>query len=1060
MGGGVATGDLNNDGLPELFFTGNMIENRLYLNLGGLNFKDITIQANVAGDSRWMTGVTMADVNSDGLLDIYVSVAGPDSRNGWGNPKENLLYINQGADKDGVPIFKELAKEYGLDDVGQSVQGTFFDYDLDGDLDLYVANYPIMSFKSPSSYYRNQMDYITSKNSDHLYRNEGNNTFTDVTEQAGLLSYGLSLSATVGDFDQNGYPDLYVSNDFASPDYFYFNNGDGTFDEKSKELTNHTSFYGMGVDIADFNNDGLLDIVQMDMTPEDNRRSKANMASMDVKGFRDMVDLGLHHQYMKNSLQVNNGMDKNGFPVFSDISYLAGIAATDWSWGGLFADLDNDGFKDLFVTNGSRRDINNKDYFTKLKKSQFNAPYAGMLGKKPPLLEFVKNMPSERLDNYTFRNNGDLSFSKSNEDWGIQFEGFSNGVAYADLDADGDLELIVNNIDDDASIFENLSSDKKVNNFIRFKLAGTESNPFGLGAKITIEHKGEVQFVELTLTRGFQSSVEPIVHFGLGKSTIVEKAEINWPDGKRQMIENLPANQLVKIKYSDAAEVPPSNSIHQNQMFSEISKTTNIEFAHNENQHNDYEKEVLLPYETSKLGPGLAIGDVNGDLLDDFYIGGAQRSSGALYIQQKSGEFRASNEVLFQADRNKEDTGAVFFDANGDGSLDLYVASGGNESKQSEVLQDRLYINDGLGNFSITSGVLPIMSTSGGCVAPNDFDGDGDIDLFIGGRLIPGQYPESPRSYLLINETDTNGNLVFRDVTAELAKELLHPGLVTSAVWVDFDKDNRMDLVIAGEWMPIMFFRNSDDGFENFTEKTGISDAIGWWSSLAADDFDKDGDIDLIAGNLGLNYKYKATEKETFDIYLDDFDDNGQKDIVLSYYYNGDQFPVRGLQCSSEQIPEIKDKFENFDDFAIATVSDIYTTRGLRGSLHYSATTFASSYVENKGDGTFELRALPNEAQVSSVNGIVIKDFNGDGRSDILLAGNFFVSEVETPRNDASVGLVLLGDHAGNFVPVSPKKSGFFAHKDTRAMGLIKSKTNDMVILANNNDSPQFFKIN
>ncbi|MCF6224028.1 MAG: VCBS repeat-containing protein [Flavobacteriaceae bacterium] len=1050
MGGGVAAGDVNDDGLVDLYFTGNMVQNSLYINKGNLKFEEISTIAGVEGNENWMTGVTMVDVNNDGKLDIYICVSGL-----FGN-KKNILYINQGNDEKGIPNFKEQAEKYGIADAGQSIQSVFFDYDLDGDLDLYVANYPITSFKHPPFYYANEMRFIQLENSDHLYRNNGDNTFTDVTIEAGLLSHGLSLSATVGDLNNDGFPDIYISNDFASPDYMYFNNGDGTFSERSQELTKHTAYYGMGVDIADFNNDGLLDIAQMDMTPEDNRRSKANMGGMNPESFKQTLDAGLHYQYMKNTLQLNNGINIEGYPVYSDIAYLAGVATTDWSWSSLFVDLDNDGYKDLYVTNGSRRDINNKDYF---KSILVEDNYFNKEKKETNQLKWVEEMPSERIDNYMFKNNGDLTFTEVNKDWGISFEGFSNGAVYADLDNDGDLEIIVNNIDDKASIFQNHSSDNNKNNFLQIVLNGEKQNPMGLGTKVQLFQGNQIQYQELTLTRGFQSSVDPKIHFGLGTTKTIDSIKIKWPDGKQQTLKRVAVNQHLKINYKNATNQPLKNKKNP-QIFVDITSKTGIEFKHQENRYNDYRYEVLLPHETSKLGPGLATADVNGDGLDDFYIGGAHGFSGALYIQQKNGTFQSKSMELWYKDKENEDTAATFFDANGDGFNDLYIVSGGNEfTKDQTLLQDRLYMNDGKGNFTKIKNALPVMPTSGGCVAAGDFDGDGDLDLFVGGRLVPGKYPEPARSYLLENISDKENKIQFKEVTEKLAPDLLQPGLVTSAVWVDIDQDEQIDLIISGEWMPVMYFKNQEGQLINKTAESGLQNKTGWWFSLTPGDFDGDGDIDLIAGNLGLNYKYQATPENSFDIYLDDFDLNGHKDIVLSYYYDGIQFPVRGKSCSSQQIPAIKNKFEGYNEFAIASVADVYSKPALDNALHYQVTTFASSYIENLGDGKFKITPLPNEAQISSINGAIIDDFNNDGNLDVFVVGNFYISEIETPRNDAGIGLILFGKGDGTFYSLPASERGALASYDTRAASFVNTNNGKVILLANNNEKLRAIKI-
>lgn len=1044
LGGGVAVGDVNGDSLPDIFFTGNMVSNRLYINQGEMNFKDISEKAGVLGDNRWMTGATMADVNADGRLDIYVSVSGKFTTT------ENLLYINMGNDENGDPRFEEQAKQYGVADSGHSTQGTFFDYDLDGDLDLYVANYPYTDFSEPNAYYRNALDESKHEDSGHLYKNE-NGKFVDVTKESGVQKFGLSLSATVGDIDQNGYPDIYVSNDFACPDFLFFNNGDGTFTEKSSLVFAHTSFYGMGADVADFNNDGLLDIAQMDMTPENNRRSKANMASMNPQNFSNMIDLGLQHQYMKNSLQLNNGISDKGYPIFSDIAYLAGIANTDWSWASLFVDLDNDGFKDLFITNGIKRDINNKDYFNNLAFKNEN--YLGTK-KQSSLLEDVKKMPSEPIDNYIFRNKSNLSFEKVNEKWGLSFKGFSNGAVYADLDNDGDMDLIINNIDDVASIFKNTTSDKSLANYIQFRFEGTGKNLQGLGVKVSIEAQGKKQFAELTTTRGFQSSVQPILHFGLGKNLKVDKVKIQWPNGESQELNNLKANQTLTIKQKAATRTQKPNAKAKPYLFQDVTSKSGIDFKHNENDYDDYLREVLLPHQTSKLGPALAVADINNDGLDDFYIGGAAGQLGAVFIQTKAGRFKKSDSNFLKEDIEKEDVGAVFFDCDNDKDQDLYIVSGGNEfidNKTKHQLKDRLYINDGKGNFIKSPNALPNLYNSGSCVKPFDYDQDGDLDLFVGSRLIPANYPLPASSIILENQFNKTGKIKFVDVTKRVAPELLNLGLVTDASWVDIDQNGKTDLVVVGEWMPVTTFLYDGVRFKNTTQKSGLGHTTGWWSSVASGDFDNDGDIDLVAGNLGLNYKYQATDKESFDVYSGDFDGNGINDVVLAYYNEGSLFPVRGKQCSSQGIRSVKYKFETYDQFASSNLEQVYSKPALKKALHIKAKTFASTYFENTGNGKFIRHVLPNLAQVSSINGIVVDDYNKDGNLDILTAGNFYVSEVETPRNDASIGLLIYGDGHGNFSPVQAADSGLYSRFDTRQVRAIKTQNGKGILLANNN---------
>ncbi|MEE9361095.1 MAG: VCBS repeat-containing protein [Cellulophaga sp.] len=1035
MGGGVSAGDINNDGLIDLFFTGNMVSNRLFLNKGNLKFEDISEKANVLGDDRWFTGVTMADVNNDGLLDIYCSVSGKFT------PKENLLYINNGD-----LTFTESAKEYGIADVGNSVQTTFFDYDLDGDLDLYVANYPSTNFNAPNDFYRFKMANPKLNDTDRLYRNDGGTTYTDVTEEAGLRTFGLTLSATIGDLNSDGWPDIYVSNDFSTPDFMYINNKNGTFSEQVKKATKQTAFYGMGVDIADFNNDQLLDIIQVDMMAKNNRRAKANMASMNPALFWGTVYSGFHYQYMQNNLQLNNGVLNDSTPDFSNVSRLAGISSTDWSWGPLIADLDNDGWKDIFISNGTRREINNRDFFKDTGKTKTD---------KENFLERSLSIPSEKIDNFVFKNNGDLTFEQVNKEWGISYEGFSNGVVYVDLDNDGDLEIVTNNIDDYASVFENTSSEK--NNHITLKFDGPNKNKFGLGVKAYLTSDGITQFQEMTLTRGFQSSVAPQLHFGIGKITTVETIKIQWPDGKVQILNGIDSNQILNINYSDAIASTNTSKKTPTTLFkTETDTTIVVKHLHEENVYNDYENEILLPHNTSRFGPGLSVGDLNGDGLDDFIVSGASKSKAGIYFQQSNGFKKQAAEDIFK-DIEAEDMGSLIFDADGDGDNDIYMVSGGNEFKSdSEMLQDRFYVNDGKGNFTKSETALPKMITSGSRVYSNDFDKDGDLDLLVLGRLVPGNYPLPANSYILEN-ISTKGNPKFIDVTKTIAPELENLGMATSALWTDYNKDGWMDLIIVGEWMPISIFKNNKGVFENTSKSLNVDDTTGWWFSINEGDFDNDGDIDYVVGNLGLNYKYKANSEETFDIYFKDFDQNKKSDIVLSYYNEGEKFPVRGRECSSQQIPAISSKFKNYDAFSNATLEDIYSEGDLDQSLHYQVKSFASIYLENK-DGKFVIHNLPNLAQVSNINQILVDDFDNDSNLDIIIAGNLHASEVETPRNDASNGLFLKGNGKGNFKPITASESGLFTAGDVKDMTTIKIKDTSYILVGKNNDFIQFVK--
>lgn len=1009
MGGGVSIGDVNGDGLQDIYFTGNRVENKLYLNKGNLQFEDITEVAGVTADDRWVTGVAMHDVNADGLLDLSVSVAGI-----WTSTK-NILYINQGLNNQGIPTFKDEAELRGVADEGLSIQTAFFDADQDGDIDMYVANYEQTSFGTLISEYKQKVDNPKWESSDHLYINDGNGYFTDRTEAAGMLNFGLAVGVLASDFNNDNLTDLYVSNDFNTPDNFYFNNGDGTFTDLSKETIQHTSFYGMGVDAADINNDGLMDFTQMDMTPADNFRSKANMASMDIDGFWQNVNAGFHYQYMYNTLQLNQGIRPGGRPFFADVAKMSGIDKTDWSWACLFADYDNDGLNDLYVTNGTRRDINNKDFFKWLGRLDIKMK---IKYKELGFAEVTEKLPFKRIDNYIFKNLDGQQFERTNEDWGIRFEGFSNGAAYADLDNDGDVELVINNIDSAASVFKNLSVENGSRNFIKVKLKGTEKNPLGLGAKLKLYTENGIQYKEHTLVRGYQSSVEPTIHFGLNGQP--QKLEVIWPNGKVSILSDVKTGELITVDVNEAIE-NNTEKPKGPKLFAETSVEGLATYVNEENDFDDFDYQILLPHRMSRLGPAVAKGDINLDGLEDMFIGGAMGIASQMFVQQADGSFAPS--IFMSEDSIHEDVAAVFFDADNDQDLDLFVVSGGNDAEEnSPVYKDRLYINND-GEFT-KSDVLPEYLVSGGVVLPFDFDSDGDMDLFIGGRQLPRKYPLPVSSFLLENKVES-GELKFELIDQPAFNEL---GMVTDATWLKEGK-----LVVVGEWMPISIFTLDNGAFVNQTEDYGLSETVGWWNTVEKADFDQDGDEDLVVGNLGTNYKYQATPEETFDIYVDDYDANGNIDIVLSYYQDERQFPVRGMQCSSQQIPDISRKYKNkYNAFAQATLSDIYGDQHLENSLHYKVQDFSSVYMENLGNGDFGMNPLPFEAQTSSFNSMEIADFNGDGNLDILAGGNQFNSEVETPRNDACYGWLFEGNGKGGFSYVSYSQAGLYIPYDIR----------------------------
>ncbi|MTI39255.1 hypothetical protein E1140_07115 [Fulvivirga lutimaris] len=1047
MGGGVSVADFNNDGLTDIYFVGNMVDNRLYLNKGDLVFEDVTEASGAAGDARWMLGSTVCDINNDGLLDIYISVSGKDEI------CKNLLYVNKGIGDNAVPRFEEEADKYGIADTGHSTQSVFFDYDNDGDLDLYVANYPITNFKAPSFYYKQMLINAKMKSSDHLYKNNGDGTFTDVTEASGILNFGLSLGITITDLNEDGFKDIYVSNDFASPDMLYMNNGDGTFTDRIKELTKQTSYYGMGLDIADFNNDGLMDIIQVDMAPEDNRRSKENMAGMDPAAFYELVDLGLHHQYMYNSFQLNRGLDENGMPQYSNIAKLAGVSSTDWSWASLFADFDNDGWKDIFITNGTRRDINNNDFFKKLESKDVYFSSTSN-NKIEDQLENVKKMPSEPIANYIYKNNGDLTFTKEIETWGLDDESFSNGAVYVDLDNDGDLELVVNNIDNESVIYKNTAVEKNNSNFLKIEFEGSKLNKLGLGARAEVWSENMRQVAELTLTRGYESSVEPILYFGLGKNK-VDSLLITWPDKKSQLIRNVEVNQKLVVSYEDADQSEHGRPDHKIEpIFEDITDRFSKLPVHKENEFDDFGLQVLLPHKMSNFGPALAVGDINGDTLDDFFVGGASGFNGALYLQNAQGEF---DKVDFQPSEDAiyEDLGATFFDADGDNDLDLYIVSGGNEFEEGHTnYQDRLFINTN-GSFTKAEKGLPTISASGSCVKPFDYDNDGDLDLFVGGRLRPGKYPYAGTTYLLENNAK-NGQPNFEIVTDKVAPGLSDIGMVTDALWADFNGDNVTDLLVVGEWMPITVLINENGIFQNRSSDYFNENTTGWWFSIDQGDFDNDGDSDFVIGNLGLNYKYQAQKDKPFNVYANDFDNNNQSDIVLSYHNSGKEYPVRGRGCSSAQIPAIKTKYKDYKSFSQASVIDIYGDDNLENSLSYSVESFASVVLKNNGK-SYQIVNLPNEAQLSPINDMIVQDFDKDGNLDLLVSGNLYSSEVETPRGDAGIGLYLKGDGMGNFQPLTFNESGVYIPYDSKHLSTIEINDRSAFVSVSNQGPVQIF---
>ncbi len=1007
-GGGVAVGDFNNDGLADIYFSANQQSNKLYQNLGEFKFNDITDAAGVADKAGWTTGVTIVDINNDGWLDIYVCKSGALRDD---HLRENKLFINQKNN-----TFKEEAAKWKLNDPGFGTQAYFFDYDKDGDLDMYLVNHRA-DFQNNTIIEPELQKQITPFDSDKLYRNDGQ-YFTDVSKAAKIQNKTWGLSASIGDFNGDGWDDIYVCNDFLEPDFLYINNKNGTFHDRNGYYMQHTSQNSMGSDFADINNDLRPDLITLEMVPEDHIKSKANMPSMSTENFHRVVNSGYHYQYMLNTLQLNQPQG------FSEIAQLAGISKTDWSWAPLIADLDNDGFKDIFITNGILKELDNQDFRQNIKKRISS-------GIKMTLDEAINMLPSSKVSNYAFWNTGHLQFKNAAQDWGLSTKTQSNGAAYADLDNDGDLDLIINNINDLAQIYQN----NNANNFIQLRLKGAPSNSMALGSKVTIWAQDQKQYQQLYTSRGYLSAVQPILNFGLGDADKVDSILINWNNEQQTKLTNIKPNQILNIIYNDS---PKSTKTKKTRtpttkgyayLKYKMPKQHNIHFRHQEKEFDDFQKQILLPHSESHNGPFFAQADIDGDGKEDIFIGGAAGQAGVLYTNKKTTRkipFYQKEEIAaFEKDKAYEDLGAIFFDADGDQDQDLYVVSGSAEFPQkSPMLQDRLYLNDGKGHFS-RSPNLPKMTFSGQCVTAADIDGDGDLDLFVGGRVIPDQYPYPPESAILINE---NGH--FSNKTTHIAPDLAHIGMVSGAEFVDYDSDGDKDLILVGEWMPITIFENIKGKLQK-KDIPSLQHTRGWWFSLAAKDIDNDGDMDFFTGNLGLNAKYKANGKKNIQVYCDDFDHNGTYDIVLTKAYHGNLVPARGKECSSQQMPFIKDKFPTFQSFAEAKLADIYGSENLQKALHYETDILESAYIENLGNGQFKVHPLPIEAQVSPIMGFGFIDLDDDGLDEILLAGNLYHTEVETVRYDASEGLALsLKD--GQFRVLTRSDTGFYTSGDAR----------------------------
>lgn len=1042
-GGGVAAGDINNDGLPDLYFTSNLGSNRLYLNKGNYRFEDVTARAGVGDSVGWKSGVAMADVNGDGHLDIYVSGVSYLAMRG-----RNVLYVNNG---DGT--FSDKTREFGLEHVGYSTQAAFFDYDADGDLDVYLLNSSVHTERGPSS--EPQRYPRHPRAGDRLLRNDSGR-FVDVSEQAGVYGgvEGYGLGVVASDFNLDGCMDLYVANDFQENDFLYVNNCNGTFTESIAKLMGHTSRFSMGVDAADFNNDGWPDLAVLDMLPEREDILKTSAQSESFELFNLKTRAGYHPQYARNTLQLNRGEGR-----FSEIGYLAGVFATDWSWSPLFADLDNDGKKDLFITNGIYRRPNDLDYISHVGTAAIQASLEQGINQRN--LALAQRMPHVPLANYAFRNNGDLTFTNMAESWGLANPGFSNGAVYADLNNSGALDLVINRINAPAAIYRNRARERNGNHFLQVRLRGAKGieNTAGIGAQVTLHAGGQSQLLEMMPTRGFQSSVDPRLHFGLGAATLVDTMMIVWPDRRMQMLVDIRADQAITVSQDSASDlVVVGRDAEKRPLFADATAASGIDFKHTENSFFDYSREPLMPHLLSTEGPALAVADVNGDSLDDVFVGGAKWQSGALFVQQRDGRFRRANQPALRADSVHEDVDAAFFDADGDGDQDLYVVSGGNEFwGNDEPLRHRLYVNDGRGSFRRDSLALPTFFENGSCVVPGDFDGDGDVDLFVGGRVVSRNYGLAPKSRLLQND----GKGRFTDVTSTLAPALSDAGMVTAAAWLDHDSDGTLDLVVVGEWMPVRIFAQVRGRFVDRTDAAGLSGTDGWWNTVTAADLNGDARLDLVLGNLGLNSYIKASATQPARLYVHDFGQNGILEQILTFYKNGVSYPLAGRDDIVRPITSLRGKYPSYASFGASRVEDIVQASELKSAKVLEARTFATSVALNNGNGTFTMRPLAAEAQFAPVYASVVDDFDGDGRNDLLLGGNFYGVTPVRGRYDASHGLLLRGmaDGTGDFAPVDMAESGVALDGEVRDIKALRSsRVGRLIVVARNNATVQILR--
>lgn len=1042
-GGGVGAGDINNDGLTDLFFTGNMTESRLYLNKGNgksIEFEDVTEHSGLHIPGGWARGVAMVDINADGYLDIYVCRAGP-ARAG---KLPNLLFINQKNN-----TFKEEGKAYGLDYGGNTTQAAFLDYDHDGDLDAYLVT-NVMNMRGPNNI-RPKVSDGSSPNADRLFRNNGNGTFTDVSRDAGILEEGYGLGIAVTDVNADGWPDIYISNDYVSNDLLYINQQNGTFRNEIASYFKHQSYSAMGNDAADIDNDGLVDFITVDMLPEDAVRRKNMFGLMNYDRHLSELRMGYEPQFMRNTLQHNDGnRPGTNKPIFSEIGRYAGVEATDWSWGALFADYDNDGFRDLMITNGYPKDITNRD-FVIYRMAEYEMQMRTGSGDHGKLAEALKKVEGAHVPNYLFANNHNLTFSNKSAEWGFDIPSFSNGAVYADFDNDGDLDIAMNNIDTEAYLYENHSERKPEQHWLTLKLKGPALNRQGFGAKISLWTAQGKQYAEHSPYRGYQSTAEPHrEHFGLGNAGKIDSLSICWPDGRMQVLYDLNADQLLELDHAKATDAVPAKLPDEAANAPVFTSLTSggINFMHRDELYIDFKIQPLLPHLLSQNGPGIAVADVNGDGRDDFYVGGAFNQSGYLFVQDKQQHFIPK--ALVGGQKYEEDMGTLFFDADNDGDPDLYVVSGSNEFEAgSRYYQDRLYVNDGKGNFVQKANALPLLTGSGSTVNAADFDRDGDLDLFVGGRLAPGAYPMPGESHLLRND----GGL-FEDITRQVCPEIGSIGMVTTALWTDFDQDGWTDLVIAGEWMPIVFYKNVKGKLINVSLLAGLKNTSGWWNSIASGDFDEDGDTDYVLGNVGLNSEGKPSADRPLTMLAKDFDGSGTMDPVTARYIGKDLYPAHPRDEMTSQMNFLKKRYIYYADYSKARIADIFKPEELQGAKRMVCEMMQSVVLENKGGGKFSLKPLPAAAQMGAVYGLLAEDFDQDGHLDLLFSGNTHATESISGRLDALNGVLMLGDGKGKFKPLNPSASGIFIPGDAKGMARLGLSDGRSLVLAAQNNGP------